>query len=118
MRDAVPARRVHVAWDGTRSDFHPISYICQAFPSSELPDQEEPTMNQLHDSFVNGIFILDEIDDMKMFPDNCISLTVTSPPYDHLRTIGRVAWNDAAFQKLTDELKQLRGDAATDTDPS
>jgi DNA modification methylase len=75
-------------------------------------------MNQVPDTFVNRIFNLDAIDAMKTLPDDCIPLTVTSPPYDQLRTFGAVTWDDATFQRIADELKQLRGDAATDTDPS
>ena len=35
---------------------------------------------------VNKIYCGDCLDVMKTFPDNCIDLTVTSPPYDNLRT--------------------------------
>lgn len=35
---------------------------------------------------INTINNIDCVDGMKLLPDNCIDLTVTSPPYDNLRT--------------------------------
>ena len=37
------------------------------------------------DRFLNKIICGDNVDIMKQMPDNCINLTVTSPPYDDLR---------------------------------
>jgi site-specific DNA-methyltransferase (adenine-specific) len=64
-------------------------------------------MTQVPDSFVNRIFNLDAIIGMKKLPDNCIPLTVTSPPYDQLRAFGGVTWNDATFQRIADELWRI-----------
>lgn len=36
--------------------------------------------------FINKIHVGNCVDVMKQFPDECIDLTVTSPPYDNLRT--------------------------------
>jgi len=35
---------------------------------------------------INKIYNMDCIEGMKMIPDGSIDLTVTSPPYDNLRT--------------------------------
>jgi site-specific DNA-methyltransferase (adenine-specific) len=64
-------------------------------------------MNQVPNSYVNRIFNLEAILGMKMLPDDCIPLTVTSPPYDQLRTFGGVTWDDTTFQKIADELWRI-----------
>ena len=38
------------------------------------------------------------------FPDACINLVVTSPPYDDLRTYGGHSWN---FEKLAAQLVRV-----------
>ena len=44
---------------------------------------------------------------MKRLPDGCIDLTVTSPPYDNLRTYNGYSWDfevlqkEIVFQKVT-----------------
>lgn len=35
--------------------------------------------------FLNKIICGDNVEVMRQMPDNCIDLTVTSPPYDNLR---------------------------------
>jgi site-specific DNA-methyltransferase (adenine-specific) len=64
-------------------------------------------MNQVPDSIVNRIFNLDAIDAMKKLPDDCIPLTVTSPPYDQLRTFGGLNWDDTTFQRIAEELWRI-----------
>lgn len=45
---------------------------------------------------------------MKTFPDNCIDLTVTSPPYDNLRTYNdTLNWNFEIFQAIANELYRV-----------
>jgi site-specific DNA-methyltransferase (adenine-specific) len=36
----------------------------------------------------NQIINADNVETLRSFPDDCIDLTVTSPPYDNLRTYG------------------------------
>ena len=43
-------------------------------------------MNQLDPKFVNQILHTDCVEGMKQLPDCCIPFTLTSPPYDDLRT--------------------------------
>lgn len=50
---------------------------------------------------VNQIICGDNVETMKAFPDACIDLTVTSPPYDHLRTYGGHEWD---FEGVAQEL--------------
>ena len=54
----------------------------------------------------NNVFCGDCVEIISQFPDNCIDLTVTSPPYDKLRSYeGSIsAWNE---QKWKDLLQQL-----------
>jgi len=42
---------------------------------------------------VNKIICGDNVTTMKTFPDACIDLVVTSPPYDNLRTYGGHSWD-------------------------
>jgi len=45
---------------------------------------------------------------MKTMDDGCVSLTVTSPPYDNLRTYeGECDWNFDIFKKVADELYRV-----------
>lgn len=45
---------------------------------------------------------------MKTLPDNCIDLTVTSPPYDNLREYnGESTWNFEVFQEVAKELFRI-----------
>jgi site-specific DNA-methyltransferase (adenine-specific) len=42
---------------------------------------------------LNKIYNMDCVEGMRMLPDECIDLTVTSPPYDNLRTYNGFEWN-------------------------
>ena len=44
---------------------------------------------------------------MKQMPDNCIDLTVTSPPYDNLRTYKGFSWD---FKGVAKELFRITKD--------
>jgi DNA modification methylase len=61
-------------------------------------------MNQLTKNFVNQIHNCDAIVGMKILPDECIPLTVTSPPYDDLRHFGGYKWDFEVFSEMADEL--------------
>jgi DNA modification methylase len=64
-------------------------------------------MRKLSKNFVNKIHHCDAIVGMKRLPDECIPLTVTSPPYDGLRTFGGDSWNDDTFRRMADELWRI-----------
>ena len=49
----------------------------------------------------NQIINADNVETLRGFPDDCIDLTVTSPPYDNLRTYGGHSWN---FEALAEQL--------------
>jgi len=42
---------------------------------------------------LNSIICGDNVETLAGFPDDCIDLTVTSPPYDNLRTYGGHSWD-------------------------
>jgi len=42
---------------------------------------------------LNQIICGDNVETLRGFPDDCIDLTVTSPPYDNLRTYGGHSWD-------------------------
>jgi len=42
---------------------------------------------------INQIICGDNVETLQGFPDDCIDLTVTSPPYDNLRTYGGHSWD-------------------------
>lgn len=53
---------------------------------------------------VNTINQMDCLEGMALLPDNCIDLTVTSPPYDDLRTYNGYTFN---FEKTASELYRI-----------
>ena len=53
---------------------------------------------------VNKIHNIDCVEGMKMLPDNCIDLTVTSPPYDNLRKYNGFSWD---FEAVARELYRV-----------
>lgn len=48
---------------------------------------------------LNKIHNMDCVEGMRMLPDNSIDLTVTSPPYDNLRTYNGFTWDFEAVAK-------------------
>lgn len=59
----------------------------------------------------NKIYNCNCLDGLKELDDNSIDLTVTSPPYDALRTYGGVvddsSWNFEVFKKIANELYRI-----------
>jgi len=56
---------------------------------------------------VNKIYNMDCIEGMKMIPNGSIDLTVTSPPYDNLRTYNWYSWD---FEWIAKELYRITKD--------
>lgn len=56
---------------------------------------------------INNIYCGDNIVLLKKLPDNCIDLTVTSPPYDNLRTYNGYSFD---FETLANELYRATKD--------
>ena len=50
---------------------------------------------------LNKIYNMDCLEGMRMLDDNCIDLTVTSPPYDDLRKYNGYSFN---FESIAKEL--------------
>jgi len=50
-------------------------------------------VEQIVTPFIDSIVLGDNVATMKQLPDECIDLTVTSPPYDDLRTYGGHSWD-------------------------
>ena len=57
--------------------------------------------------FLNKIICGDNVEVMRQMPDNCIDLTVTSPPYDNLRTYNGFSFN---FEEVAQELYRITKD--------
>lgn len=53
---------------------------------------------------LNQIVCGDNVTVMKAFPDACIDLVVTSPPYDNLRTYGGHSWD---FEGVAEQLTRI-----------
>lgn len=53
---------------------------------------------------LNQIYNMDCLEGMKLLDDNCIDLTVTSPPYDNLRTYNGFSWD---FEGVARELYRV-----------
>ena len=65
---------------------------------------EERTVDKYIDRIVNAD-CMDVMDDM---PDECIDLTVTSPPYDNLRTYGdTLDWSFDIFREIADRIYRV-----------
>ena len=58
---------------------------------------------------IDKIYQGDCLEVLKTFEDNSIDLTVTSPPYDNLRTYGGVidGWSFEKFQGIAKELYRV-----------
>ena len=57
---------------------------------------------------LNKLYLGDCIEVMKGFPDNIIDLTVTSPPYDNLRTYnGSLVWNEDVWKAVLQQLYRV-----------
>jgi len=59
---------------------------------------------------INKIYNLDCIDGLKELPNDYVDLTVTSPPYDNLRTYhegDEFVWNFDIFKPIADELYRV-----------
>jgi DNA modification methylase len=60
------------------------------------------------DRWLNQIICGDNVAVMRQMPDRCIDLTVTSPPYDNLRTYnGESNWNFEVFKEVAKELFRI-----------
>lgn len=53
---------------------------------------------------VNKIYNMDCLDGLRMLPDNCVDLTVTSPPYDGLRKYNGYSFD---FEPIAQELYRV-----------
>ena len=53
---------------------------------------------------LNRIYNMDCVEGMKLLPNECIDLTVTSPPYDNLRTYKGFTWD---FESVAKELYRV-----------
>ena len=42
---------------------------------------------------LNKIYCMDNVDGMKLLDDDCIDLTITSPPYDDIRSYNGFSWH-------------------------
>lgn len=58
---------------------------------------------------LNKIYNEDCLEGMKRMPDNCVDLTVTSPPYDDMRTYGGIidTWSFDKFESVAKELFRI-----------
>ena len=58
---------------------------------------------------LNTIYNEDCLDGMKRIPDGSIDLTVTSPPYDNLRSYNgnNELWNQTVWESVIEELYRV-----------
>jgi DNA modification methylase len=61
-------------------------------------------MNKLPTEFVNSLLLSDCFQAMRLLPNNCIQLTVTSPPYDSVRAYGEHQFD---FYGIAEELYRV-----------
>jgi site-specific DNA-methyltransferase (adenine-specific) len=75
----------------------------------DILDKEHLKENTVQlDNIKNKIINSDSIDIIKLLPQNCIDLVVTSPPYDDLRDYkNEIVWNFSKFEELSKELFRI-----------
>ena len=58
---------------------------------------------------LNKLYNMDCVEGIKLLPNECIDLTVTSPPYDNLRTYNGIIeqWSFEKFQEIAKELYRV-----------
>lgn len=60
---------------------------------------------------LNQAFNMDCLEFMRLLPDKCIDLTVTSPPYDNLRTYNdSLEWNEDIWKAIIKDLYRITKD--------
>src|SRR5690625_1757041 len=59
------------------------------------------------EKYINEIICGDNVEVLREFPDESIDLTVTSPPYDNLRTYNGFEWD---FEGIAKELYRVTKD--------
>lgn len=64
-------------------------------------------MNDIDPSLIDDIINRECVEGMKGLPDDCIPLTVTSPPYDHVRAYGGHTFDDLTFRAVAQELHRV-----------
>lgn len=55
----------------------------------------------------NNIYQGDCLELMKRIPDKSIDMTITSPPYDNLRTYNNIQWNRNIWEKIIEQLFRI-----------
>jgi site-specific DNA-methyltransferase (adenine-specific) len=56
---------------------------------------------------VNDIICCDCVEGMGLLPDECIPMTLTSPPYDRMRDYGGHRWDASTFKAIAGELYRI-----------
>jgi site-specific DNA-methyltransferase (adenine-specific) len=64
-------------------------------------------MCSIDPKFVDQILHCDCVEGMRLLPDDCLDLTLTSPPYGEIRSYGGQAFDTAKFQAVARELLRL-----------
>ncbi|QDV36977.1 DNA-methyltransferase [Tautonia plasticadhaerens] len=64
-------------------------------------------MNESDLSLIDRIVLGNCVEGMRTLPGDCIPLTVTSPPYDHVRAYGGHTFDDETFRSVAQELHRI-----------
>lgn len=64
-------------------------------------------MNDIDPILIDNIINRECVEGMKGLPGDCIPLTVTSPPYDHVRAYGGHTFDDLTFRAVAQELHRI-----------
>ena len=70
-----------------------VYIVTMIYTLSGILIREINVRNILITTMLNQIFNEDCLEGMKRIPDGSIDLTVTSPPYDNLRTYNGYSWD-------------------------
>jgi DNA modification methylase len=64
-------------------------------------------MSEIGPGLIDRIVNCDCLDGMRLLPDGCINMTLTSPPYDHVRRYGGDLLDFKTFRRIARELYRL-----------
>lgn len=67
----------------------------------------EPNMQTIVAGVIHQIQLVDCVEGMHRLPEACIPLTVTSPPYDGLRSFNGHELGQETFERVAEELHRI-----------
>ena len=78
------------------------------FVPEEEPEEEPEEAKPVESIELNNIYNMDCREGLRKMPPNSVDLTITSPPYDNLRSYGdTLEWGEEIFKEVANELYRV-----------